>query len=56
MLTTLKNKHSDFCSSNKEKISDWWKQINKWREKNLYHIKMMINSLCLNMQLKDCMN
>ena len=33
MLTTLKNKHSDFCSSNKEKISNWWKQINKWREK-----------------------
>ncbi len=33
MLTTLKNKHSDFCNSNKEKISDWWKQINKWREK-----------------------
>lgn len=33
MLTTLKNKHSDFCSSNKEKIGDWWKQINKWREK-----------------------
>jgi acetolactate synthase-1/2/3 large subunit len=33
MLITLKNKHSDFCSSNKEKISDWWKQINKWREK-----------------------
>ena len=33
MLTTLKNKHSEFCSSNKEKISDWWKQINKWREK-----------------------
>ena len=32
MLTTLKNKHSEFCSSNKEKISDWWKQINKWRE------------------------
>ena len=33
MLTTLKNKHSDFCNSNKEKISNWWKQINKWREK-----------------------
>ncbi|MCI5054325.1 MAG: acetolactate synthase 3 large subunit [Pelagibacteraceae bacterium] len=33
MLTTLKNNHSDFCNSNKEKISDWWKQINKWREK-----------------------
>ena len=33
MLTTLKNKHSDFCNSNKENISDWWKQINKWRDK-----------------------
>ena len=33
MLTTLKNKHSDFCNSNKEKISGWWKQINKWRDK-----------------------
>ena len=33
MLATLKKKHPDFCSSNKEKISDWWKQINKWREK-----------------------
>ena len=32
MLTTLKNKHSDFCNSNKENISNWWKQINKWRE------------------------
>ncbi len=33
MLTTLKNKHSDFCNSNKENISGWWKQINKWRDK-----------------------
>ncbi|MEK9732012.1 MAG: acetolactate synthase 3 large subunit [Pelagibacteraceae bacterium] len=33
MLQTLKNKHSDFCNSNKENISAWWKQINKWREK-----------------------
>ena len=33
MLTTLRNKHSDFCNSNKENISGWWKQINKWREK-----------------------
>ena len=32
MLTTLKKKHSDFCNSNKENISTWWKQINKWRE------------------------
>ena len=33
MLTTLRNKHSEFCNSNKENISGWWKQINKWREK-----------------------
>ena len=33
MLTTLRSKHSDFCNSNKENISGWWKQINKWREK-----------------------
>ena len=33
MLTTLKNKHSDFCNSNKENISGWWKQINQWRER-----------------------
>ncbi len=33
MLKTLKNKHSDFCSSNKEHLSAWWKQVNKWREK-----------------------
>ena len=33
MLTTLKSKHSDFCNSNKENISGWWKQINKWRDK-----------------------
>jgi acetolactate synthase-1/2/3 large subunit len=32
MLTILKKKHSDFCNSNKENISTWWKQINKWRE------------------------
>ena len=32
MLTTLKKKHSNFCNSNKENISSWWKQINKWRE------------------------
>ncbi|MBL61588.1 MAG: acetolactate synthase 3 large subunit [Candidatus Pelagibacter sp.] len=33
VLTTLKNKHSKFCNSNKENISNWWQQINKWRQK-----------------------
>ena len=39
MLTTLKNKHSDFCNSNKENISGWWKQINKWRDKKSFSYK-----------------
>ena len=33
MISTLKNKHADFCNSNKENLSSWWKQINKWRER-----------------------
>ena len=39
MLTTLKSKHSDFCNSNKENISGWWKQINKWRDKKCLSYK-----------------
>ena len=39
MLTTLKHKHSDFCNSNKENISGWWKQINKWRERKCLSYK-----------------
>lgn len=33
MLGEIKNKHQKFFSSNKENISDWWKQIDQWREK-----------------------
>jgi acetolactate synthase-1/2/3 large subunit len=33
MLSEIKNKHQKFLSSNKENISDWWKQIDQWREK-----------------------
>ena len=33
MLGEIKNKHQEFLSSNKENISDWWKQIDQWREK-----------------------
>ncbi len=30
---TLKKKHPNFEKSNKEKISKWWGQIDKWRDK-----------------------
>ena len=32
-IRTLKKKHPNFEKSNKEKISKWWGQINKWRDK-----------------------
>ena len=32
-LRLIKKKYPGFKNSNKEKISDWWKQIEKWREK-----------------------
>ena len=34
LLTVLKKKYPNFKNSNKENISQWCKQINKWREKN----------------------
>ena len=33
MFEIIKKKYPGFKNSNKEKISDWWKQIEKWREK-----------------------
>jgi len=33
MVDIIKKKYPGFRSSNKEKISDWWKQIEIWREK-----------------------
>jgi acetolactate synthase-1/2/3 large subunit len=32
-IRTLKKEHPNFEKSNKEKISKWWGQINKWRDK-----------------------
>ena len=32
-IKTIKKKKPDFIKSNKQKISKWWDQINKWREK-----------------------
>ena len=32
--TTLKKKNIDLKKSNKQKISSWWEQIQKWRTKN----------------------
>ena len=32
-IRTLKKKHPNFEKSNKEKISKWWGQIDKWRNK-----------------------
>ena len=34
LITVFKKKYPNFKNSNKENISEWWKQINKWKEKN----------------------
>jgi acetolactate synthase-1/2/3 large subunit len=34
MIEIINKKYPGFKDSNKEKISDWWKQIEIWREKN----------------------
>jgi len=33
LIKTFKRKHPNFERSNKQKISKWWSQIEKWREK-----------------------
>jgi len=33
LIKTFKRKHPNFEKSNKQKISKWWSQIGKWREK-----------------------
>jgi len=33
-VSIIKQKHSDFANSNKQKLSTWWKQIGNWRKKN----------------------
>jgi len=34
LISVFKKKYPNFKNSNKENISEWWKQINKWREKD----------------------
>jgi len=34
LVSTIKKKLPDFQSSNKKKISAWWKQIENWKKKN----------------------
>ena len=34
LVKTFKRKHPNFERSNKQKISKWWSQIGKWKEKN----------------------
>jgi len=36
---TLKKKNIDLKKSNKQKISNWWEQIQKWRTKNSLHFE-----------------
>ncbi len=36
---TLKKKNLDLKKSNKQQISKWWEQIQKWRTKNSLHFK-----------------
>ena len=34
LVSAIKERHPNFESSNKQKISAWWKQIENWRKKN----------------------
>jgi len=34
LIVVFKKKYPNFKNSNKENINEWWKQINKWREKD----------------------
>jgi len=34
LVLAIKKKNPDFLNSNKQKISTWWNQIEKWRKKN----------------------
>ena len=35
----IKEKHKDFLNSNKQNISKWWKDIDKWRQKKSLSLK-----------------
>jgi acetolactate synthase-1/2/3 large subunit len=34
IISSIKKQNSNFLNSNKQKISSWWSQIEKWRQKN----------------------
>ncbi len=34
LISTIKKKLPNFGQSNKQKVSEWWNQIEKWRQKN----------------------
>jgi len=34
LISVFKSKNPDFANSNKQKISSWWSEIEKWRKKN----------------------
>jgi len=39
LIFTFKKKEPDFINSNKQKISNWWSQIETWRKKNSLSFK-----------------
>ena len=45
MIEIIKKKYPGFKNSNKEKISDWWKQIGVWREKKSLSFKQGKNTI-----------
>ncbi len=54
MIEIIKKKYPGFKSSNKEKISDWWKQIETWREKKSLSFNQGKKLFYLSMQFIDC--
>ena len=37
-LKTIQKAKPNFANSNKQKISKWWEQIQKWREKKIFRL------------------
>ena len=55
-LKTIKKLKPNFANSNKQKISKWWEQIQKWREKKSLDYVNSMKQLNLSMQFKDYMS
>jgi len=56
IIKTLKKKNLNLEKSNKQKISQWWQQIQKWRKKQSLSLLIVIKLLNLSMPYKDFMN